>query len=67
MIKISVIVPTYNEEKNIKTFVDRIIPTIKKITEDYEIIFALDPSKDKTEELILEEISSPKALNLMRC
>ncbi len=65
MIKISVIVPTYNEEQNIKTFVDRIIPTIKKITEDYEIIFALDPSKDKTEELILEEIKKNKKIKMI--
>ena len=44
MTKLSIVVPVYNEEKNIKIFLDRLISTLIKITDDYEIIFALDPS-----------------------
>ena len=51
--KISVVVPVFNEEVNIEPFLDRIITVLNKITNDYEIIFSLDPSKDKTEEKIL--------------
>ena len=65
MTKISVITPVYNEEKNIKVFLKRIISTLEKITNEYEIIFALDPSKDKTEELILEEIEKNKRIKLI--
>ena len=43
---ISVVVPVYNESENIKIFLDRIIPILKKINVKYEIIFVLDPSKD---------------------
>ena len=42
---ISVIVPVYNEEQNIKKFLERLIPVLKKINKDYEIIFVLDPQK----------------------
>ena len=34
--KISVVTPVYNEEKNIKNFYDRLIPTLEKIGVDYE-------------------------------
>ncbi len=65
MTKISVITPVYNEEKNIRVFLKRIIGTLEKITNEYEIIFILDPSKDKTEELILEEIEKNKKIKLI--
>jgi len=50
---LSVVVPVYKEEKNVPEFLNRIRPVLLSITEDYEIIFALDPSPDKTEEVIL--------------
>ena len=56
MKKLSVIVPAYKEEANIKLFIDRLIRAIEKITDDYEVIFSVDPSKDKTENLIMDEI-----------
>jgi len=52
---ISVVVPIYNEEKNIIPFLDRILPTLKKINLHYEIIFVLDPSTDKTREVVIEQ------------
>ena len=47
--KISIVTPVYNEESNIKSFLDRLLLTLKKINTDYEIIFFLDPSSDNTE------------------
>lgn len=52
---ISVVVPIYNEEKNIIPFLDRILPTLKKIKLHYEIIFILDPSSDKSREVVIEQ------------
>ena len=63
--KISVVTPVYNEEKNIKIFTDRLISTLEKIGVDYEIIFILDPSTDKTEKIILELIKVNKEIKLI--
>ncbi|PIQ72228.1 glycosyltransferase [Candidatus Roizmanbacteria bacterium CG_4_10_14_0_2_um_filter_36_35] len=43
---LSVIVPVYNEENNIKPLFDRLFPIVKKYS--YEIIFVDDGSTDKT-------------------
>ena len=51
MTKISVIIPVYNESQNINFFLERMVNEICKITNDYEIIFALDPSTDNTEDV----------------
>ena len=63
--KISVVTPVYNEEKNIKIFTDRLISTLEKIGVDYEIIFILDPSTDKTEKTILELIKVNRRIKLI--
>ena len=36
MSKISVVIPVYNEEENIKTFLERTVATINKIKIDYQ-------------------------------
>jgi glycosyltransferase involved in cell wall biosynthesis len=51
---ISVVVPVYKEEGNITEFVKRVTAILEAITSRYEVIFCLDPSPDRTEELILE-------------
>ncbi|MDA8915094.1 glycosyltransferase family 2 protein [Alphaproteobacteria bacterium] len=50
---ISVVVPVYNEQDNIGLFLKRTVPVLEKIG-TYEIIFCLDPSTDRTEEVILQ-------------
>ena len=57
MKKISVVVPTYNEEENVELLVDTIEKEFKKNikTYDYEILFIDNDSVDKTQE-ILENI-----------
>ena len=48
--KISLIIPVYNEEKNVSLLVEKIEETMKKSYENnsYEIIFVDDGSKDQT-------------------
>lgn len=53
MTKISVITPVFNEEKNIHPFLERIIPELERIG-SYELIFAIDPCDDKTEQTIAQ-------------
>jgi dolichol-phosphate mannosyltransferase len=52
---ISVVVPVYREERTIRLFLQRIEPVLEKLG-SYEIIFCYDPSRDRTKEVILEEI-----------
>lgn len=51
MKKISIVVPCYNEEKNINNFYEEMIKTLEKVKENYsyEIIFVNDGSDDQTE------------------
>ncbi len=65
MSKISVVIPVYNEEENIKTFLERTVATINKIKIDYEILFIADPCEDKTEEIIKEHISENSKIKLI--
>ncbi len=65
MSKISVIVPVYNEEKNINEFIKRTEISLNKTKHDYEIIFLLDPSTDNSKEIILNEIEKNKKIKLI--
>ena len=65
MIDISLIVPVYKEEANIRPFLARAEKVFEKMGKTYEIIFALDPSPDRTEEILLEEINRNQKIKLM--
>lgn len=49
---LSVVVPVYKEEGSIEPFLSRLLPVIAKISTRYEVIFCMDPSPDRTEEVI---------------
>jgi polyisoprenyl-phosphate glycosyltransferase len=61
---ISVIVPVFREEKNIRPFLERIEPVLEAIG-SYEILFCYDPSPDRTKEVILEEILRNSRIRLL--
>jgi polyisoprenyl-phosphate glycosyltransferase len=63
---LSIVVPVYKEEKNIPEYLRRIRPILSGVTEDYEIIFALDPSPDRTEDVILEERNKDERIKLLK-
>jgi dolichol-phosphate mannosyltransferase len=50
--ELSIVVPVYNEERNLVEYLRRVIPIVERTVRDYEIIFAVDPSTDRTVELI---------------
>lgn len=53
MKKIDVVVPCYNEEKNIEIFYNEIKTTFEKINDySFEIIFVLDRGKDKSYDIV---------------
>lgn len=51
--QLSIIIPTWNEEGNIKPLVERIDAALKPLKITYELIFVDDQSTDGTRELIL--------------
>lgn len=63
---LSIVVPVYKEEKNLPEFLRRIRPILAGITEDYEIIFSLDPSPDRTEDVILEQRAADERIKLLK-
>ena len=63
--KISIVVPVYKEEANIRPFLQRTEAVMAKMGISYEIIFALDPSPDNTEGVILEEINRNPNIKLL--
>ena len=63
---LSVIVPVYNEEKNIPEFLHRTLPILEGIAASFEIIFAMDPSSDRTEEVILDQRSKDRRIKLLK-
>jgi polyisoprenyl-phosphate glycosyltransferase len=62
---ISVVVPVYKEEHGIHPFLSRLESVMSKMGVTYEVIFSLDPSPDRTEEIIIEEINRNPAIKLL--
>src|SRR3989344_9598169 len=52
--KLSIVIPTYNEEGNIKTLVEKTSKILKSIPISFELIVVDDNSKDKTRSIIRE-------------
>lgn len=65
MTEISIVVPVRNESENIKQFLLRTEKVLEKIGKKYEVIFALDPSSDDTETIIINEINRNKNIKLL--
>jgi dolichol-phosphate mannosyltransferase len=63
---LSIVVPVFREEKNIPEFLRRIRPILGEITQDYEIIFSMDPSPDRTEDVVLAERAQDKRIKLLK-
>lgn len=63
---ISVVVPVYKEEGNITEFIGKIGPILASVSSTFEIIFALDPSPDRTEEIILDHRNRDPRIKLIK-
>src|SRR3981189_3270552 len=64
-VTLSIVVPVYKEAGNIQPFLQRTEAVMEKLGVGYEIIFALDPSPDETEAVILHEIERNPAVKLI--
>lgn len=63
---LSIVVPVFKEEKNIPEFLRQVQPLLTAATPDYEIIFSLDPSPDRTEDVILEHRQRDPRIKLLK-
>ncbi|NLG03380.1 MAG: glycosyltransferase family 2 protein [Clostridia bacterium] len=63
--KMSVVVPVYNEENGIQPFVDRMVKVVEQLGCDYEIIFSMDPSTDRTYQVIKDFMKENKHIKLI--
>ncbi len=62
---ISIVVPVYQEEQIIPVFLDRMKAALARVTEDYEMIFAMDPGTDGTEQVIMNAIEKDNRIRLL--
>jgi polyisoprenyl-phosphate glycosyltransferase len=64
--KLSIVVPAYNEQENIGRVYERIAEVLGRLDVDWELIFSVDPSTDRTEELILELRGQDTRVKMLR-
>lgn len=62
---LSIVVPVYKEAENIRPFLARVESVLGGMSLAYEIIFAMDPSTDNTEEIIQLEIHRNNNIKLI--
>jgi polyisoprenyl-phosphate glycosyltransferase len=65
-IDLSIVVPAYNEESNIDRVYARLRETLDALDLQWELIFSVDPSTDRTEELILALNKADPRVKLLR-
>ena len=63
---VSVVVPCLNEEDNVRPVYDRLVPTLERASVDFELIFSVDPSTDRTEEVVRELHAADPRVKLIR-
>lgn len=63
---LSLVIPVFKEEKNVTEFLRRTVPILDNCISQFEIIFALDPSPDRTEEVIRQQNILDPRIKLLR-
>ena len=64
--ELSIVVPVYNEEQNLLEFFRRAIPVFASITSSFEVIFVLDPCRDRTEEILRAKAAEMPQVKLIK-
>jgi glycosyltransferase involved in cell wall biosynthesis len=63
---LSVVIPAYNEEQNVERMYARLAAVLDGLGMSWEVIFSVDPSTDRTEELILGLRARDRRVKLLR-
>jgi dolichol-phosphate mannosyltransferase len=64
-LQISVVVPVYNEDKNIQPLYRELNPVLQSLTNEYEIIFVDDGSTDGSKEILLRLSNTNKKVKVI--
>ncbi len=64
-VDLSIVVPVYKEEASIAPFLQRTEAVMRGMGVTYEVIFALDPSPDRTEQVIQQAINENPCVRLV--
>src|SRR5258706_6272159 len=64
-IAVSIVVPVYKEESSIRPFLRRVEHVMDQAGLEYEVLFCLDPSPDRTEQVIGEEVQRNARIRLL--
>jgi dolichol-phosphate mannosyltransferase len=63
---LSIVIPTYNEQDNVRRVYERLSQIMAKLDVDWELIFSVDPCTDATEELIRELCETDPRVKMLR-
>jgi dolichol-phosphate mannosyltransferase len=66
MRKLTVVIPAFNEEGNVARVYERLAGVLDGLDMEWELIFAVDPCTDRTEERILELRESDPRVKMLR-
>jgi dolichol-phosphate mannosyltransferase len=63
---LSIVIPAYNEEDNVPRVYERLAATLDGLDYDWEVIFSVDPSTDRTEKAILDLRKADPRVRMLR-
>jgi dolichol-phosphate mannosyltransferase len=63
---LSIVIPAYNEQDNVRTVYERLSEVMARTEMEWELIFSVDPSTDRTEERILELREQDPRVKMLR-
>lgn len=63
---LSIVIPAYNEEQNVDVVYERLTTVMSKLDLQWELIFSVDPSTDRTEEQVLKLRASDPRVKMLR-
>lgn len=56
-LQLSCVVPAYNEQDNLRDFINALIPAVQALTSDFEIIIVNDGSRDATHDVTMQLVT----------
>jgi len=63
---LSIVIPTYNEQDNVRVVYERLRATLDVLDLEWELIFSMDPCTDETEQRILELREQDPRVKMLR-
>jgi glycosyltransferase involved in cell wall biosynthesis len=66
MSSLSIVIPAYNEQENVEHVYERLKSALDPLGTEWELIFAVDPGTDRTEELILGLRAGDERVKMLR-